>query len=88
MGNLCYNTRITAFLPTLDEEMTLVRTSVGEKVVAYSWKMAYAADETEFWSLYEQMRAECVALGIETLEENLVANWEIAAETAALYGIE
>lgn len=87
-GTITYNSLATRFMPSLDEDMQMIRTSVGEVVVAESWKMVYAANEEEFWSIYEGMREKCEALGIAMLEENCAENWAAAKEAAAPYELD
>ena len=82
---LTYRALAARFMPSLDEDARMIRVSVGEVVVAESWKMVYAADEAEFWTLYEGMREKAESLGIETLETAAIENWKAASELAAKY---
>lgn len=56
-----------SFLSTPDDSMKLTMSSIKDKVVDASWKMVYAADETEFNSIWEQMVTDCQELGAEEL---------------------
>lgn len=87
-GTLNYRALATRFMPPLDDDMQMIRTSVGEVVVAESWKMVYAKDEAEFWSIFEGMREKCEGLGIAMLEEACVANWDVAKAAAAPYELK
>lgn len=87
-GTIAYNALATRFMPTLDDDAQMMRTSIGEKVVAASWKMVYAADEAEFYSLLDEMRADCDALGLKSLEDACTENWTSAKEAAAPYEMD
>lgn len=87
-GTIAYNALATRFMPTLDDDAQMMRTSIGEKVVAASWKMVYAADEAEFNALLDEMRADCDALGLKSLEDACTENWASAKEAAAPYELD
>ncbi len=87
-GTITYNALATRFMPSLDDDSSMIRTSVGEIVVAESWKMVYAQDEEEFWSIFDGMREKCEALGIGLLEESCAEKWAAAKAAAAPYEVQ
>ncbi len=87
-GTLTYNNFAVRLMPAMDEDLRMIRTSVGEVVVAESWKMIYAEDETEFYELLDGMREKCVALGLETIEQWGIDSWAAASEAFAKYDVK
>ena len=68
-----------------DEDLVMISSAVGDVVKTQSWLAVFAADEDEFNAIVEKMHADCVALGLETLQAAGIENFEAAKATAEKY---
>lgn len=59
---------------------------VEELIREISWEMIYAEDETQFESLWQEMRAQSEVLGIGEIEAYYQKAWQTALEREKLYG--
>ena len=64
---------ISTFESIPDDTMQLTVDAIKDKVVTASWKMVYAADQTEFDAQWDQMIADCEGLGAQS-----VIDWRLA----------
>ena len=54
----------SAFLTPDDDDMLLKKAALKDVIVPASWRMVFAADEAEFDSIWNEMKAKCESLGI------------------------
>lgn len=75
---LIYQPEACTLLPPISEDLVIIQDSVKEVVKEKSWKMIFAKDEEEFYQLFEEMRADCIGLGLPELEKWGEENWALA----------
>lgn len=70
-----------SFMPSMPDDISAIRSAVGDLYVNASWKMIYAKDEATFQSLWDKMVQEAYALGasqvIEWATEQVEAGTEM-----------
>ena len=74
-----------SFLPQMDDDMKLIRDSVGAIVQTNCWKMVYAANEDEFESLWQQTVQDAMALGADQVQNWAMDQFDAAFEKASAY---
>ena len=60
----------------------MTKAALKDIIVPASWRMVFAADETEFNAIWEEMKSKCESLGIDSLIQMKLD--DIAAARAAL----
>lgn len=55
-------------------EVTTVRSQCKSVIVDYSWRMVFAKDEAEFYSLLKEMQDTVISLGYEQVLEADIEN--------------
>lgn len=73
------------FMPSMPDDLLIIKDAVGAVVQQKGWQMVYAADEAEFESLWQQMKADALALGAEEVQNWFFENYKIADELCAPY---
>ena len=68
-----------------DEDLVMISAAIGDVVKTQSWLAIFAADEDEFNAIVTKMYDDCVALGLETLQEAGRETFEAAKATAEKY---
>ena len=79
------STQAVNMIPSLDDDLELISTQVGEIVKKYSWQMVYAEDEAAFEELWSTMTGEAKELGLDQLTEFYTAEWAKALELVSKY---
>jgi hypothetical protein len=72
-------------MPSLPDDLKIIKDAVGAVVQQKGWQMVYAADEAEFESLWQQMKADALALGAEEVQNWFYENYKVAEELCAPY---
>ncbi len=73
-----------ANLPTMDLDMELMQTQVGDVIKQYSWKLAYAVDDAEYDKLYQEMVDKANSFGYKEVTEYHLKNAEKTMEARRL----
>ncbi|MBQ8953412.1 MAG: hypothetical protein IJ048_04805, partial [Clostridia bacterium] len=68
-----------------DEELVMIDAAFGDVVKTQTWLASFAADEDEVNAIVTKMYDDCVALGLETLQEAGRETFEAAKATAEKY---
>jgi putative aldouronate transport system substrate-binding protein len=66
-----------------DLEMIVVQ--IGEVVKKYSWQMVYASGQSQFNSLWNQMKTEANSLGLSRVNQYYTDQWNQALQLVSRY---
>ncbi|CAK4863373.1 unnamed protein product [Aphanomyces euteiches] len=72
-------------IPTLNDEMTALKSSIGDVVKNDSWLAVFAKNDAEFQKYVDDMAKKADTLGIQKLLDIDLANWKKANDDAAKY---
>ena len=84
-NRVAINPTFYQFMPVLPDDMQIIKDAAGAVVQQSGWKMVYAADEAEFEAIWQQMKADALALGAEDLQNWYAETAKAAREAAAPY---
>lgn len=74
-----------SLIPSMTDDITSTASRIGEIVKENSWKMIFAKDDAEFESYYNDMKTKAEGLGLKTVYDWSLENWNIAKTKGEKY---
>lgn len=72
-------------METTPDDIALLQQAIAQIVIQNSWKMAYAKDEAEFNSLWDDMKTQAEALDVQEVIDWATDSWNKGMEIAKQY---
>lgn len=75
----------STLMETTPDDIALLQQAIAQIVIQNSWKMAYAKDEAEFNSLWDDMKTQAEALDVQEVIDWATDAWNKGMEIAKQY---
>lgn len=79
------STQAVSMVPPVTGDLEIILAQIGEVVKKYSWQMVYATSQTQFNSLWNQMKTEAEGLGLSKVVDYYTNGWNEALKLVSKY---
>jgi hypothetical protein len=84
-GQKANSTLAVNMITPVSGDLEMIVVQIGEVVKKYSWQMVYAANQTQFNSLWNQMKTEANSLGLSRVNQYYTDQWNRALQLVSRY---
>jgi hypothetical protein len=84
-GQKANSTQAVNMVTPVSGDLEMLVVQIGEVVKKYSWQMVYASSQSQFNSLWNQMKAEANSLGLARVNQYYTDQWNRALQLVSRY---
>jgi hypothetical protein len=84
-GQKADSTQAVNMITPVSGDLEMIVVQIGEVVKKYSWQMVYASSQSQFNSLWNQMKTEANSLGLARVNEYYTDQWNRALQLVSRY---
>jgi len=84
-GQMAHSTQAVNMITPVSGNLEMTVVQIGEVVKKYSWQMVFAPNQSQFNTLWNQMKAEANGLGMASVVQYYTNEWNRALQFVSRY---